>query len=492
MTSIELTLPNGVKYTQPTGLFINNEFVPSKAGGTIESINPSTAKPICSVFAGDETDVDIAVAAAKKAYKSWKKVTPTERGAILYKFADLAEKNFDLLTAVEAFDAGKPAKQNSANDVTELINVFRYYAGYADKVSGRTISSTSEKFAYTVREPLGVCGQVIPWNFPLLMAAWKIAPALAAGNTVVMKPSEFTPLSILVLMTFAAEAGVPAGVLNVVNGLGSIAGAALVSHPDVAKVAFTGSTATGKRIMQTAAGTLKKVTLECGGKSPLIIFDDADLDSAVMWAHIGIMYNSGQVCTSTSRLYVHEKVYDEFCTKFVEHVKKASVIGDVFDDSTFHGPQVSKPQFDKIMSYIDIGKKEGATVALGGEAIDREGYFIYPTVFTHVNDNMRIVKEEIFGPVVAIGSFTSEEDVIERCNASEYGLGAAVFSKDVARAHRVSGELEAGMVWINSSNDSDFRIPFGGYKLSGMGRELGIEGIDNYTQVKAVHVNIAK
>lgn len=359
---------------------------------------------------------------------------------------------------------------------------------------GQTIGTTPQKFAYTLRQPIGVVGQIIPWNFPLAMAAWKLGPALACGNTIVMKAAEQTPLSILYLGNLIKEAGFPPGVINILNGHGRVAGAALVQHADVDKVAFTGSTITGREIMKMAAGTLKNITLETGGKSPLVVFEDADLEQAAKWAHIGIMYNQGQVCTSTSRILVHDSVYDKFVALFKEVVKSTSKVGDPFHDDTFQGPQITKAQYDRVLSYIEAGKSEGATLVSGGEPYknvgDGKGFFIAPTIFTGVKDNMRIYREEVFGPFVVIASFSGEEEAVTRANDTTYGLGAAVFTRDIERAHRVASDIEAGMVWINSSNDSDFRVPFGGVKQSGIGRELGEAGLEAYSQTKAVHVNM--
>jgi aldehyde dehydrogenase (NAD(P)+) len=490
----DITLPDGNKYTQPLGLFINNEFVASKSGKKFDSINPATSEINASVYEADAVDVDVAVAAAKTAFKSWKKVTGVDRGKMLSKLADLMESHRDVLSAIEAWDSGKPKAQNAVYDIDESINCIRYFAGWADKVHGKVIQNDSKKFAYTIHEPYGVCGQIIPWNYPIAMAAWKLAPALASGNVVVLKTSEITPLSMLYVATLVKEAGFPAGVFNIVSGFGATAGKALATHPDVAKIAFTGSTATGKLIQQMAASNLKAVTLECGGKSPLIIRNDADLEQAAKWAAFGIMQNQGQICTSTSRIYVHDDIYDKFLDIFSKHVEQEYKQGHMFDDSAVVGPQVSKMQRDKILSYIEIGKKEGARVVLGAEANSTgdlsKGYFIKPTIFADVKPHMRIVKEEIFGPVVSVGKFTTDDEVIAYANDSEYGLGAAIFTKDLTVAHQMAAEIEAGMVWINSSNDSDVHVPFGGVKMSGVGRELGEYGLSIYTQAKAVHVNL--
>ncbi|KAJ5895154.1 hypothetical protein N7495_006845 [Penicillium taxi] len=494
--STQLTAPNGRKYTQPLGLFINNEFVESKSGETLTSINPSNEEAIADVYVAGEEDVNVAVDAAHKALKhpSWKLLPATDRGALLNKLADLVETHMETLATIETWDNGKPYSVALNDDIGEVTSCLRYYAGWADKITGQTITTTPNKFAYTLRQPIGVVGQIIPWNFPLGMAAWKLGPALACGNTIVMKAAEQTPLSILYLATLIKEAGFPPGVVNIINGHGRIAGATLVQHPKIDKVAFTGSTATGREIMKMAAGTLKNITLETGGKSPLLVFADADLDQAVKWAHIGIMYNQGQVCSSTSRILVHDSVYDKFVALFKDVVAATSKVGDPFAEDTFQGPQVTKAQYDRILSYVESGKSEGATLLTGGSPDksigNGRGYYIAPTIFTGVKDSMRIYREEVFGPFVVIASFTTEEEAVTRANDTTYGLGAAVFTRDIERAHRVASDIEAGMVWINSSNDSDIHVPFGGVKQSGIGRELGEAGLEAYSQVKAVHVNM--
>ncbi|KAF1350075.1 aldehyde dehydrogenase-like protein [Delphinella strobiligena] len=492
--SVELTAPNGVKYTQPTGLFINNEWVKSSKGNTIVSINPSDEAEICSVEAGESEDVDKAVAAAKKAMKGeWRDMASSERGELMYKLAKLCEEHRETLATIETWDNGKPYTVSRDEDLSEVIGTLKYYAGWADKVHGQVIDTTPDKLAYTIREPIGVCGQIIPWNYPLAMAAWKLGPALACGNTVVMKPAEQTPLSILYLANLIKEAGFPPGVVNVVNGYGRVAGVALAQHPDVHKIAFTGSTQTGKEIMKMAAQTMKNITLETGGKSPLLVFDDADLDQAVKWAHIGIMSNQGQICTATSRILVQEGIYDKFISSFKDHVKTTSVVGDPFAEATFQGPQVTKAQYDRILSFVETGKAEGATLLSGGEPVkdvNGKGFFISPTIFTDVKDSMQIFREEVFGPFVVVVKFKTEEEAIERANDTMYGLGSAIFTENISKAHRVARHIEAGMVWINSSNDSDFRIPFGGVKQSGIGRELGEAGLEAYSNKKSVHVNL--
>lgn len=372
----------------------------------------------------------------------------------------------------------------------------RYYSGWADKTYGQTINTTHQKFAYTIRQPIGVIGQIIPFNYPLSMAAWKLGPALACGNTVVIKAAEQTPLSILVLGELIKQAGFPPGVVNIINGLGKDAGAALVDHPLVDKIAFTGSTTTAANIMAAAAKTLKNITLLASGKSPLLVFEDADLEQAVKWAHLGIMSNQGQICTATSRILVDDAIYDDFVTRFLETVKVVSKVGNQWDKDTYQGPQVSKVQYERVLEYIKIGKNEGATVAAGGHALTinkdgaKQGFFIAPTVFTNVDPSMRIYREEIFGPVVIISRFSSEQAAVKMANATMYGLGAAVFTKDLERAHRVAAKFDAGTVWINSSQDCNPQVPFGGVKQSSIGRELGEAALEAYSRVKAVHVNM--
>ncbi|KIW72238.1 hypothetical protein PV04_00447 [Phialophora macrospora] len=492
---VELTAPNGRKITLPTGLFINNEFVKSSSGEKITSINPTDETEITSVEAASADDVDKAVKAARAAFNdpSWRDLPATERGALMFKFADILEENKETLATLETWDNGKPYSVALNEDLGEVVGCIRYYAGWADKIHGETIPTTAQKFAYTLKQPIGVCGQIIPWNYPLAMAAWKLGPALACGNTVVMKPAEQTPLSILYMASLIP--GIfPPGVINIVNGYGRVAGHALASHLDVDKIAFTGSTLTGKQIMKTASINMKNITLETGGKSPLVVFDDADLEQAAKWSHIGIMSNQGQICTATSRVLVQESIYDKFVEQFKEIVKSTSKVGDPFADDTFQGPQVTKAQYERVLSYIESGKSEGAKLVTGGVPYknvgDGKGFFIEPTVFTAVKDDMKIYREEIFGPFVVIASFKTEEDAIRMANDTTYGLGSALFTQNIERAHRVAARIEAGMVWINSSNDSDVRVPFGGVKQSGIGRELGEAGLAAYTQTKAVHVNV--
>ncbi|MCJ1400319.1 hypothetical protein MMC11_003524 [Xylographa trunciseda] len=493
---IELTAPNGRKYKQPIGLFINNEWVKAKKGEKITSINPTDESEITTVHAATAEDVDVAVAAARAAFKasSWRDLPTTSRGNLLLKLASLVEEHAETLATIETWDNGKPYSVALNEDVLgEVAGCLRYYAGWADKIHGQVIDTSPAKLAYTIREPLGVCGQIIPWNYPLAMAAWKLGPALACGNTVVMKAAEQTPLSILYFANLIKEAGFPPGVVNILNGYGKDAGAAIASHVGIDKIAFTGSTATGKQIMKMASATMKNITLETGGKSPLLVFEDADLEQAAKWSHIGIMSNMGQICTATSRILVQESVYDKFVKLFMEQIKTISKVGDPFSDETFQGPQVTKTQYEKVLNYIESGKSEGADLALGGQAhkdVNGKGFFIAPTVFTNVKDHMKIYREEVFGPFAVVASFKTEEEAVEMANDTTYGLGSAVFTQDISKGHRVARNIEAGMVWINSSNDSDYHVPFGGVKQSGIGRELGEAGLAAYTNSKAVHVNL--
>ncbi|KAL6693516.1 aldehyde dehydrogenase [Trichoderma pleuroticola] len=477
-------------YEQPLGLFINNEFVKGTEGKLIETYNPADEKLITSVHEATEVDVDIAVAAARKALQTtWHQITPSERGHLLMKLADLFERDFETLAAIESLDNGK-ALSLARIDVAGAAGCLRYYGGWADKIHGQTIETDPNSLNYTRHEPIGVCGQIIPWNFPLLMWAWKIGPAVAAGNTVVLKTAEQTPLSGLYASALAKEAGFPAGVINTISGYGRVAGSAISSHMDIDKVAFTGSTPVGRTILQAAAkSNLKKVTLELGGKSPNIIFNDADLDNAIKWANFGIYYTSGQICCAGSRILVQEGIYDEFVKRFKERAQQ-NKLGNPFDEQTFQGPQVSQLQFDRIMGYIEAGKQGGATLALGGGRYGDKGFFIEPTVFTDVTPEMKIAQEEIFGPVAAIQKFKDEAEAIKIGNNSNYGLAAAIHTSNVNTAIRVSNALQAGTVWINQYNMLSYQTPFGGYKESGIGRELGSYALENYTQVKSVRYSL--
>ncbi|KZP26108.1 aldehyde dehydrogenase [Athelia psychrophila] len=478
--------------TFETGLFINGQFVDGVDGGTIDVINPATGKILTKIAEARAKDIDIAVIAAQKAFDTvWGEHAEGEkRGILMNKLANLLERDIDQVAALEALDNGKPFRWAKSADVSGAIGTLRYYAGWADKIQGKQIPVGMNKLAYTRHEPMGVVGQIIPWNFPLLMLAWKIAPALATGNCIVLKPSEFTSLTALYLCKLINEAGFPPGVVNIVPGYGHIAGAALAEHMDVLKIAFTGSTPVGRKIMEAAAKTnLKNVTLELGGKSPNIVFDDADLDQAVNWTAFGIFWNQGQVCCAGSRIFVHANIYDEFLKRFSKKAAELKV-GDPFAKSSFQGAQVSELQYDRIMSYIDIGKKEGATCHTGGARHGKEGYFIQPTIFTDVTTDMRIVREEIFGPVAVMIKFDDDDAVIKMANDTSYGLASAIFSQNITRAIKTAHKLHAGTAWINSYNDLDFRVPFGGYKQSGIGRDLGEYALANYTHIKGVHVNL--
>ncbi|KAJ6453551.1 aldehyde dehydrogenase domain-containing protein [Mycena sanguinolenta] len=480
------------KVSFPTGLFINGEFVDGVKGSTIEVFNPATGKVLTTVTEATAGDVDLAVKAAQKAFETtWGLNAPGAlRAELMQKLATLMEKYNDELCAIEALDNGKTFWWAKMVDVAFATATFKYYAGWADKIGGQTIETDEKKLAYTRHEPIGVVGQITPWNFPLLMFAWKVGPALATGNTIVIKPSEFTPLTAIRMGSIIQEAGFPPGVINIVTGYGNTAGQAIAEHMDIHKVAFTGSTIVGRKIMTAAAATnLKNVTLELGGKSPNIIFNDADLEQAVGWAAHGVYWNQGQSCCAGSRIYVQEGIYDEFLAKFTERTKAINV-GDPFEPGVMQGPQVSQQQYDRIMAYIESGKSDGATVHVGGNRHGKEGYFIEPTIFTNTREDMKIVKEEIFGPVGVVIKFKDEADVIRQANDSVYGLAAAVFTQDINRAIETAHKLKAGTAWINCVNQLHANVPFGGYKQSGIGRELGEYALHNYTNVKAVHVNL--
>jgi aldehyde dehydrogenase (NAD+) len=485
-TKVTFTLHDKA-YEVPVGLFINNEFVPSVSGKKFPTVYPATGKTIIEVFEADKEDVDKAVEAAQTAYKTvWRKTTPAERARLLYKLADLMERDLQVLAEIESLDNGKCVSVSSAVDLPATIGHLRYFAGWADKIHGKTID-LGEKFSvHTLIEPFGVVGQIIPWNFPLLMLAWKWGPALACGNTIVMKTSEKTPLSALKVCELAVEAGFPPGVINVLSGYGPTAGQAIAEHPAIKKVAFTGSTAVGRKVMVAAAqSNLKKVSLELGGKSPNIIFKDADIDAALRWASLGIFFNHGQCCCAGSRLFVHEDIYDEFVQKFKENAKSIK-IGDPLTGDSQHGPLVDNIQYERVLGYIQKGKDEGANCEIGGEKVGNEGYFVPPTLFTEVTDDMTIAKEEIFGPVVCALKFKTEEEVIERANNTSYGLAAALHTRDAATVARVSKALEAGTIWVNCYNVFSSQVPFGGYKTSGIGREGSEYALLEYTQIKAV------
>jgi aldehyde dehydrogenase (NAD+) len=476
----------------PTKLLINNRWVDSESGKTFPTVNPSTGETICQVAEADEADVNKAVKAARAAFESgpWRKMSASERGKLMNRLADLMEKNLDELARLEALDNGKPYSVAKAADLPLSIACYRYYAGWADKIQGKTIPIAGNYFCYTRHEPVGVVGQIIPWNFPLLMQAWKLGPGLAAGNTVVLKPAEQTPLSALRVGELILEAGFPEGVVNILPGFGPTAGGAIARHPDVDKVAFTGSTEVGHLIMEAAAkSNLKRVTLELGGKSPNVVFADADMSQAIEGSHFALFFNQGQCCCAGSRLFVEEKCYDEFVQKSVERAKRRTV-GDPFDPKTEQGPQVDSDQFKKVMTYIEAGNEEGAELLAGGHRVGDRGFFIEPTVFANVKDDMKIAREEIFGPVMSILKFRDINEVVERANRTEYGLAAAVWTRDIGKAHAIADNLRAGTVWVNCYDVFDAAAPFGGFKQSGMGRELGEYGLAQYTEVKTVTVKL--
>jgi aldehyde dehydrogenase (NAD+) len=484
--------PNTAVLPTATQLLINNRWVSSASGETFATINPTTGEEICQIAAADAADVQKAVAAARQAFEHgpWRKMNASERGLHLYRLADLIEKHAEELAQLEALDNGKPVSVARRVDVAKSIACYRYFAGWADKIQGRTIPIDGDFFCYTRHEPIGVVGQIIPWNYPMLMQAWKLAPALATGNTVVMKPAEQTPLSALRVGELIVEAGFPEGVVNLVPGFGPTAGAAIANHMDVDKIAFTGSTGTGRLIMEAAArSNLKKVTLELGGKSPNIIFHDTDLDEAVEGAHMGLFSNQGQVCCAGSRVFVEENIYDQFLEKSVARARKR-VVGDPFDSRTEQGPQVDQAQFDRVTGYIESGLSEGAKLACGGKRVGDRGYFIEPTVFADVQDDMKIAKEEIFGPVMSVIPFKNLDEVIARANRTIYGLAAGVWTRDIKKAHAIANSVRAGTVWVNCYNVLDTRAPFGGFKQSGTGRELGEYGLQQYTEVKTVTMKL--
>jgi aldehyde dehydrogenase (NAD+) len=475
-----------------TRLLINNRWVDGEAGETFSTVNPATGEEICRVAAASGADVNQAVRAARDAFDRgpWRRTHGSERGRLMNRLADLIESHAEELARLESLDSGKPLSVVRRLDVPKTIGCYRYFAGWADKVHGQTIPIPGDFFCYTRHEPVGVVGQIIPWNYPMLMQAWKLAPALATGNTVVLKPAEQTPLSALRIGELILEAGFPEGVVNIVPGLGPVAGAAIARHMGVDKVAFTGSTEVGHRIMEAAAqSNLKRVTLELGGKSPNIIFADIDLDEAVEGAHVGLFSNQGQICCAGSRVFVEQSVYEPFVEKSVTRARKR-VVGDPLEPTTEQGPQVDQRQMDRVLGYIDSGQTEGATLACGGKRVGDRGYFVEPTVFADVQDDMKIAKEEIFGPVMSVIPFRTLDEVIERANNTDYGLAAGVWTRDIRKALAVANGVRAGTVWVNCYNVLDPRAPFGGFKQSGIGRELGEYGLQQYTELKTVTVRL--
>jgi len=477
-------------------LLIDGQWIDAESGKTFTTPNPATGEVLAEVAEADKADIDKAVAAARRAFEGkWSRMSARDRGRLLYKLSQLIEQHAKELAQLETADNGKPIRESLYVDLPQVAENFEYFAGWATKIEGETIPVPGKMFNYTLREPVGVCGQIIPWNFPLLMAAWKLAPALAAGNTVVLKPAEQTPATAMELGKLIQEAGFPEGVVNIVPGYGETAGAALAAHAGIDKIAFTGSTEVGKLIAKAAAQNLTKVSLELGGKAPNIIFADADLDQAVSGSMMGIFFNQGQVCCAGSRLFIEESVKDEFLDRFKAGAQKVKV-GDPMDNATLMGPQVSQEQLDRIKSYVTIGRDEGANVLCGGgppqlEGAFQNGYFFQPTILTDVKNEMRVAQEEIFGPVVSVITFKDEDDLIKQANATVYGLSAGIWTRDITRAHRFAKEIKAGVVWINTFNMFNAASPFGGYKQSGYGREMGKHALEMYTQVKSVWVDLS-
>lgn len=489
MTATAMKRPPAPAIKQ-TKLLIDGKWVDPVDGKSFETVNPATGEPIAKVAEGNAKDIDKAVKAARRALDSgpWSKMDAVERGQLLFKLADLIDKNAGELAALESLNCGKTIT-DSVGDMAGTANTLRYYAGWADKIEGKTVPVRGSFLSYTLRQPVGVVGQIIPWNFPLLMLAWKWGPALACGNTVVMKPAEQTPLTALRVGELAIEAGFPPGVVNLVNGFGETAGDALVVHPDVDKIAFTGHVDTAKIIQKRAADTLKRTTFELGGKSPNVIFADADMQQAVDGAFHAIYFHCGQCCTAGSRLFVEEKIHKEFVDRLVAKAKGRK-LGDQLDPNTEQGPQVSKEQQDKVLGYCETGQKEGAKLVLGGKRWGEKGYYVEPTVFDNVRDEMSIAKDEIFGPVVSILPFKGFDEVVDRANRTYYGLAAAIFTKNIDKAHLYAKAVKAGTVWVNCYHIVDTTTPFGGFKMSGQGRENGEAALEHYTETKTVTVKL--
>ena len=474
-------------------LFINGEWRDAASGKTIEVVNPATEEVIAAVPSADRPDIDAAVAAARAALDGpWGKLSARDRGRLLWKLGEKLMERADEVAALETLHNGKPIFESRQIEIPAAAECFQYYAGWADKIHGETIPVKGNYLTYTLREPVGVVAAIVPWNFPLLLTSWKVAPALACGNTVIIKPASQTPLTALALAEIAQQAGIPPGVLNVVTGPGSQVGQLLVEHPGIDKIAFTGDTSTGRAIMRGSADTLKHITLELGGKSPNIVFADADLDAAIRGATTGIFYGKGEVCAAGSRLLVDRSIKNEFVDKVAARAKKM-VPGDPMDPKTRLGAISSMKQLETDLRYIATAKKEGATLVAGGERADigtGKGYFLQPTVFANVTPEMTIAREEVFGPVLATIEFADVDEAIARANATSYGLAAAVWTRDIKKAHHVARRLQAGTVWINTYNTYDTAAPFGGYKQSGFGREMSVHALQHYTQVKSVWVDL--
>ena len=481
----------------PKKLLINGQWVAAKSGKTFDVFDPATDQVVAQVAEGDAADVELAVAAARKAFDDgpWTKMTASQRSQIIWKIGDLIEQNADQLAQMETLDNGKPVGVAKAADVALAADMFRYMAGWATKIEGNTIplnvpyAPGAQFHAYTLREPVGVVGQIIPWNFPLLMGAWKLGPALAAGCTIILKPAEQTPLSAIRLGELCLEAGLPDGVLNIVTGFGETAGAAIAAHDGVDKVAFTGSTEVGKLIVNAATGNLKKVTLELGGKSPNVVYDDADLETAIAGAADAIFFNQGQVCSAGSRLFVQQGIYEEVVAG-VSEIARNMKVGNGFDASTQMGPLVSREQHERVTGYLKAGLEAGAEASAGGGPIEGDGYFVQPTVLKNATAEMSVVREEIFGPVVTAMPFKDDSEIIGHANDTSYGLAAGIWTRDISKAHKFAKSVKAGTVWVNCYSIFDAALPFGGYKQSGWGREMGHAALENYLQTKSVCVNL--
>jgi len=478
-------------------MFVDGKWVSSHTGKTWDVMNPANQEVIARVPLADEEDTRAAIMAARRAFDKgpWRKMSQVERGKFLLALARAIRERAEEFAQLETLNCGKPIRE-SRMDVSDAADCFEFYGGLADKINGDIVPvSDPNIFAMVLREPVGVVGQIIPWNYPLLMAAWKLAPALATGNCCVLKPAEITPLTALELARLVEKLGFPHGVVNIINGLGPVAGMELARNDYVDKIAFTGSTEVGKQLMIAAAGNVKKISLELGGKSPIIVFEDADFPLAVEWVQFGIFVNQGEVCSATSRLYVQDKIHDRFVEELTKRAKRVK-IGNPLDEATEMGPIASEKQLNKVMHYVELGKKEGAEIAYGGKRLQsgelKKGFYVSPTVFTNVKNDMKIVQDEIFGPVLTVMKFREEEEAIELANQTRYGLAAGVFTRDINRAFRITKELRAGILWVNSSQPCFNQLPWGGYKQSGIGRELGKYAVEEYTQLKQVTINLSE